>query len=293
MFGLFAAFIYLQKGIQVLTHQFQESDVEAFISIMVALLVLIFGYLCHIVGNNSSLFRRPIRTFLTDYGTPLTVVFFTGFIHIGKLRNFDIQRLPIGATFVPTAGNTPERPHGWFIHFWSDISVGEVFLALPFALLLTLLFYFDHNVSSLICQGREFPLKKPAAFHWDFFLLGITTGVAGILGVPAPNGLIPQAPFHTNALCVVRYRRIRPAPGNESEAIEYGDTSSDEYNDEDDDAKYERVAVKVIEQRVSNFAHGLLILATMSRPLLIVLGLVPQAVLAGVFFNMGVCVIKA
>ncbi len=56
-------------------------------------------------------------------------------------------------------------------------------------------------VSSLIAQGTEFPLKKPAGFHWDLFLLGLTTGVAGLLGIPFPNGLIPQAPFHTESLC--------------------------------------------------------------------------------------------
>ena len=54
-------------------------------------------------------------------------------------------------------------------------------------MLLTVLFYFDHNVSSLISQGTEFPLKKPGGFHWDIFLLGITTGVSGILGIPAPK----------------------------------------------------------------------------------------------------------
>lgn len=57
-------------------------------------------------------------------------------------------------------------------------------------------------MSSLIAQGTEFPLRKPAGFHWDLFLLGLTTGVAGLLGIPAPNGLIPQAPFNTETLCV-------------------------------------------------------------------------------------------
>lgn len=60
-------------------------------------------------------------------------------------------------------------------------------------------------MQSLIAQGSEFPLKKPAGFHWDFFLLGITTFVAGLLGLPAPNGLIPQAPMHTASLVVMGY----------------------------------------------------------------------------------------
>jgi hypothetical protein len=141
-----------------------------------------------------------------------------------------------------------------------------VFLAIPFALLLTILFYFDHNVSSLISQGTEFPLKKPAGFHWDIFLLGITTGISGVLGIPAPNGLIPQAPFHTASLCVTR-RRTDGAEENKG--------------------KVEVVVDHVVEQRASNLAQGLLILGTMTGPLLVVLALIPQGVLAGLFFVMG------
>lgn len=48
-------------------------------------------------------------------------------------------------------------------------------------------------------------MRKPSGFHWDFFLLGITTFIAGLLGVPAPNGLIPQAPLHTASLVVMGY----------------------------------------------------------------------------------------
>jgi hypothetical protein len=128
-------------------------------------------------------------------------------------------------------------------------------------------------VSSLIAQGTEFPLRKPAGFHWDIFLLGLTTGVAGLLGIPFPNGLIPQAPFHTTSLCVTRT-----------------------VHDSDDEANkgHTRMVVDhVVEQRVSNLAQGLLTLGTMTGPLLIVLHLIPQAVLAGLFFVMGIQALEA
>ncbi len=54
-----------------------------------------------------------------------------------------------------------------------------------------------------MAQGTDFPLRKPPGFHYDFFLLGITTFIAGLLGIPAPNGLIPQAPIHTTSLLVM------------------------------------------------------------------------------------------
>lgn len=127
-------------------------------------------------------------------------------------------------------------------------------------------------MSSLIAQGTEFPLRKPAGFHWDIFLLGLTTGVAGLLGIPFPNGLIPQAPFHTQALCVTRQ-------------------ISDD--DETNKGKAIRITDHVVEQRVSNLAQGLLTLGTMTGPLLIVLHLIPQGVLAGLFFIMGVQALQA
>lgn len=130
------------------------------------------------------------------------------------------------------------------------------------------------TVSSLIAQGTEFPLRKPAGFHWDIFLLGLTTGVAGLLGLPFPNGLIPQAPFHTESLCVTKV-----------------EVDTDENSETKGHYTYKRT--HVVEQRVSNFAQGLLTLGTMSGPLLIVLHLIPQAVLAGLFFIMGYQALEA
>ncbi|KAF7874769.1 hypothetical protein EAF04_001943 [Stromatinia cepivora] len=259
IFGFYVAFIYLQKGIQVLTRQ--GSDEPFYLSIVIALLVTAVAFLCGVVGD-SPLFRHYVRVFIKDYGTPLTIIFFTGFVHIGKMREVDLTTLPTSKAFFPTVDR------GWFVHFW-NVRVSDVFIAIPFAILLTILFYFDHNVSSLITQGTEYPLRKPAGFHWDIFLLGFTTGVAGLLGIPFPNGLIPQAPFHTESLCVTKL---------------VADT------DESGDSKghLKSVTSHVVEQRVSNLAQGLLTLGTMTGPLLIVIHLIPQGVLAGLFFVMGI-----
>ncbi|KAJ5684111.1 uncharacterized protein N7477_000456 [Penicillium maclennaniae] len=260
IFGFYVACIYIQKGIQVLTRQWGSvGETSAYLAIMVALLVLMAAWICGELGN-SNLFSRYVRKFLEDYGTPLVIIFFTGFVHIGHMKDVNVAVLPTSKAFFPTLDRS------WLVRFW-DLDVGDIFLAIPFALLLTILFYFDHNVSSLIAQGTEFPLRKPAGFHWDLWLLGLTTFVAGLLGIPFPNGLIPQAPFHTAALCVTRQ-------------------VADE--DESNKGKAVRITDHVVEQRVSNFAQGLLTLGTMTGPLLIVLHLIPQGVMAGLFFIMGV-----
>ncbi|KAJ4413633.1 hypothetical protein N0V82_008411 [Gnomoniopsis sp. IMI 355080] len=276
IFGFYVAWIYLQKGVQILV---LLGDAEPFyLSTMAAILVFAIAYFSSELGN-STLFHHYVRVFIKDYGTPLTVIFFSGFVHIGRMKEVQLEYLPTSTAFFPT------QDRSWLVDFW-NIGVSDVFLAIPFAILLTILFWFDHNgklhfiyhltsptenssvVSSLIAQGTEFPLKKPAGFHWDLFLLGLTTGVAGILGLPFPNGLIPQAPFHTESLCVTKVVHD---------------------NDEGGDNKghWELKRTHVVEQRVSNLAQGLLTLGTMTGPLLVVLHLIPQGVLAGLFFIMG------
>lgn len=98
--------------------------------------------------------------------------------------------------------------------------------------------------------------------------------MAGLLGLPFPNGLIPQAPFHTESLCVTKVVL---------DADEGGENKG----------HYEFKATHVVEQRVSNLAQGLLTLGTMSGPLLVVVHLIPQGVLAGLFFIMGFQALEA
>ncbi|GMM35990.1 Bor1 protein [Saccharomycopsis crataegensis] len=258
VFGFFICIVYIQKGIVILDHQFRDISVASgFASVLISMLMIICGVGSNLFGSNLHYFKFWIRKLFVDYGTPLSVVFFTGFVHFGgHLDDVEFAKLPTTESFAPTYSGAG-REHGWFIHFWpsENIEVKHVFLAIPFAVLLTFLFYFDHNVSSLMCQSKEFPLKKPPSFHWDFALLGITTGLAGILGLPAPNGLIPQAPLHTTSLV------INSKQGN---------------------------AVSVVEQRLTNTLQGLMTLVMMTKPFLIVLGLIPQAVLSGLFFIMGI-----
>lgn len=261
VFGFFICVIYCQKAVAILSNQFTESGpASGFCSVMVALLMVLFGLGSVVFGTNLHYFKPPFRKLFVDYGVPLAVIFFTGFIHFGGyLDDVELARLPTTRAFQPTSSSSAlGREHGWFIHFWpgKNISVGDMFFAIPFAILLTFLFYFDHNVSSLMCQLKDFPLKKPASFHWDFMLLGLTTGLAGILGFPAPNGLIPQAPLHTYSLVVEDFKTGRPE--------------------------------SVVEQRFTNTAQGAATFVMMSGPLLVVLGLIPQAILAGLFFIMGI-----
>lgn len=120
--------------------QFAAGQGSGYLSIAISLLVLIVGMGFQVVGR-SRLFRHTIRVVLTDYGTILTIVFFTAFPHFGgELRTTDLLTLPTTQSFHTTTGR------GWLVDFWT-LGVGNIFLAIPFALLLTMLFYMDHNIS--------------------------------------------------------------------------------------------------------------------------------------------------
>lgn len=85
-----------------------------------------------------------------------------------------------------------------------------------------------------------------------------------------PNGLVPQAPVHTD--CMTNYKSalkiIKTDDGGEIH-------------------QQEIVAESVVEQRISHFLMGLAIIGTMTGPILVVLHLIPRALFAGVFFVVG------
>ncbi|WWC98720.1 hypothetical protein V866_005613 [Kwoniella sp. B9012] len=201
-FGFYVAAVYVQYGIQVVTRQFgQSSTPSAFLGIILAILTLVLPHYFNSVAK-SGYINKHFRRFCADYGMPITIIAMTGLAYWGR---FDQYVLESGMT-LPTTPTSfqPASDRPWLVRFW-QLEGKWVGIALPFGFILFILFYFDANVSSLIAQGSEYPLRKPPGFHWDFFLLGITTFIAGLLGIPAPNGLIPQAPLHTASLVVMGY----------------------------------------------------------------------------------------
>ncbi|BCS07974.1 hypothetical protein ALUC_20344A [Aspergillus luchuensis] len=268
-FGAYVGIIYCIKGVEELVNEFTVYGPTAgFMSCMIAILYFFTVYGLELLGS-STICRPWFRGLLADYAYVVGTIFWVGFAHIpGNLKETGISFVPITRAFYPT------QPRGWLIHFW-ELETKWIFAALPFGFLVMLLFYYDHNVSSLGAQSRQYPLKKPAGFHWDFFLLGCTTFIAGITGIPMPNGLVPQAPVHTTSLTVTQttLHIIPTSNPDDSGCTELRNPIT--------------TLTAVIEQRISHFLMGLAIIGTMTGPLLIVLHTMPAAVFAGVFLIVG------
>ncbi|KAL7420587.1 hypothetical protein Q5752_004538 [Cryptotrichosporon argae] len=298
-FGFYVSAVYVQYGIQTVTRQFARSSTPAaFLGIILALVTLVLPHYFTALAR-SGYGNKHFRRFCADYGMPITVVAATGLAYWGR---FDAYVREPNMTLPTTdASFEPANGRAWLIRFW-QLDAQYVGIALPFGIVLFILFYFDANVSSLIAQGSEYPLRKPAAFHWDFFLLGITTFIAGLLGVPAPNGLIPQAPLHTASLVVMGEGAGKKADAEQNAAnsvplsavsarAEDGGASASVSAGSEKDGETasatRQVPVAVVEQRVSNLAQGCLCLILMTKPFEHVLGLIPKGVLAGLFWYMG------
>ncbi|KAJ3889828.1 HCO3 transporter family-domain-containing protein [Lentinula edodes] len=276
-FGFYVSWVYLQYGVQVVTRQFDSSSLPgALVSIILAILMLALSFLFQSISQKK-LFHRHVRRFLADYGMPISLIATSGMAYWGRFDATNPETLPISGAFQPANGRA------WLVPFW-QLEGKWAGIALPFGIILWILFFFDHNVSSLMAQGSEFPLRKPPGFHYDFFLLGITTLIAGLLGIPAPNGLIPQAPIHTTSLLVMG--RVSKKDDEEIQS-----SGSDE-NVLGNIPEYHEQPIAVVEQRVSNLAQGSLCLVLLSGPFLHVLNLIPRGVLAGLFWFMGADALK-
>ncbi|QKD57865.2 HCO3 transporter family-domain-containing protein [Fusarium oxysporum Fo47] len=223
------------KGVEELVNEFNQGGPAAgYLACIIAILYFATVYALEKLGS-STVWKAGVRSILADYAYAFGTLFWVGFSHFpGTLNSTQVQRVPVTRAFYPT------QQRSWLIDFW-NLDVRWIFVAMPFGFLTMLLFYYDH-----------YPLKKPGGFHWDFFLLGCTTFISGILGLPMPNGLVPQAPVHTDSLTVYETD------------LEIISTTA-------------RIALP----------DGLGIDWNYDGPLLVILHVMPAAVFAGVFFIVG------
>ena len=253
-FGVLIAVIYLYTGITGVVDYFNGDFSTA---LMELLLTLGTVWLAQLLSGARSwkILNEQARELVADYGPTVALVIWAGVSYIGRAGDLDIPRVQVADSFETTADRD------WFIDL-TDIEVWAIFVAIIPGFIITVLFVFDHNVSSLMAQDPELNLKKGSAYHLDFFVLGFCILLTGLLGIPPCNGLIPQAPLHTKALSV------------SSETTKNGVTV--------------RKVDHVYEQRFSNLTQAILTLLMCFPPFLTVIGYLPQASLNGLFIFMGI-----
>ncbi|KAJ3498885.1 hypothetical protein NLG97_g783 [Lecanicillium saksenae] len=262
IFSLLNSVIYFHKAALELKRTHSHASLAAFLyAVIGAFGTCILAILLSTANSWQPLFHRYIRLGLSEYAAAISIIIWIGIPRIGELASLDHERLEIQTSFRPT---NPDR-HTFFVKFW-ELPIGWIFLSIIPGAIITVLFYFDHEISCIICTVRRYGTRKPGGFAWDIALLGITTMICGILGIPPANGLLPQAPLHSESL-------MHYVDADVTEPEQEAHTST-------------RVA-RTYEQRYSSFLQAAFIMIFVSPPFQRVLGLTPTSVLAGLFMFMG------
>lgn len=264
IFSLLNSIIYFHKAIQELERAHEQLSLAAFLyAVIGAVGTMLVAIFLSTAESWRPLFHRYIRLGLTEYAAAISIILFIGLPHIGELAHLDKMTLPVSTTFKPSS---PDRER-FFVEFWK-LPIGWIFGAIVPGIIITMLFFFDHEVSSIICTIDRYGTRKLGGFAWDIILLGTTTAMCGILGIPPANGLLPQAPLH-------------------SESLMHSEREQTTVTVDGEEKVETREVRRVYEQRWSAFLHAGAIMLFISPPFMKVLGLTPTSVLAGLFLFMG------
>ncbi|KAF2717336.1 hypothetical protein K431DRAFT_288636 [Polychaeton citri CBS 116435] len=269
IFSLLNSIIYFHKAVQELERAHKNLDFTAFLyAIIGAIGTFIVALFLSYAESWEPLFHRYIRMGLREYAAAISIIFFIGMPYVGELKHVDKGTLHTSShAFVPSK---PGRTH-FYVEFW-HLPVPWVFAAMIPGAIITILFFFDHEISSIICTIKRYGCKKPTGYALDIILLGVTTAMCGILGIPPSNGLLPQAPLHSESL-------MHDVKGEMVQNV-VTDREGNEH-------VVQSQKQEVYEQRWSHFLHAGAILIFIAPPLQLVLGLTPTSVLAGLFIFMG------
>jgi hypothetical protein len=275
-FGVLIALIFIYTGLEGIVKVFlcegDENEGKTFAVVLLELLLVIGVALSSFYLHSAKywqLFNSSFRNFVADYGATLSVVLWSIVPYLARsslqregngvdddIENHTLPMLAVPVKFSTTTGRD------WLIDL-SSIPAWAIFSAIFPGIILTILFYFDHNVSSVMSQTSEMKLLKGSAFNWDFFVLGIGVLITGLLGLPPSNGLIPQAPLHSKSL--IRYRKHYTAD-NETLFLHE----------------------KIYEQRITNFLQSAFCGIATVYPFSVALRQIPQSALYGFFIFLGI-----
>eukprot|EP00040_Diaphanoeca_grandis_P027053 m.152971 g.152971 ORF g.152971 m.152971 type:complete len:657 (-) comp30821_c1_seq1:41-2011(-) len=213
LFGMLIALLFLQQGIKGVVQEFgsnngvdvdpdaDEAHWRLFNGTWAVVLALGLVWTCFLLRGARSwvFFTETVRGFLCDYSTALMVVGWSALSYVPKDTPKGIpRRLLISDAFDEQATVTWST-----VDTLGELELWHIFAAIAPAVIITILFFFDHNVSAQLAQIKEFNLEKQSAYHWDLVMIAIMTLICGTCGLPPVNGVLPQAPMHTKACAVL------------------------------------------------------------------------------------------
>lgn len=227
--------------------------------------------------------RKRVRTLLADFGPCLSIFAMSAMAAVvPAIRAACLETLDIPAKMTLAGGRA------WLVPLAGvplSIKVGAV---LP-ALLLTMLFFLDQNISVRCTNTPAHKLKKGPGYHLDLLMLAGCTLVTSLLGLPWMCAATVQSLNHVRALAtteVVGGTAAAPTLSAAAAATETVPSDAPAPAPAPTEVTPERVQIKsVVESRVTGFAiHALIGASLFFLPLL---RRIPLAVICGLFLFLG------
>lgn len=246
IFAVLISLIFIVQALGDVASGFRDPDVADDTSLLT--LVLAFGTFG--IAFGLSRFRRSpfllarVREFLADFGPAIAIASMSAVALY--LHRVDLQSLPIPDTLAPSVDRS------WFVNPLNAPRWVWLGSAVP-ALLLTILVWFNQNVTARLINSPDNKLMKGPAYHWDIAVMGTLLGLMSLFGLPWVVGAVVRSLNH-----------VRSLDRSGGDVPELG----------------------VLENRLSNLGVHVLIGASLF--FLPLLSYIPMAVLFGVFLFMGV-----
>ncbi len=266
IFGFFVSVIFVSIAVENIAANFDEVGVWGYDGCFLMLIIAILTFVCSIqlAGMKSSaFFTATIRERLAEFAVPIAIFALAAARQVYPSVDADMLSLPAtiqltrgtnSSLLVPllgdaaSTGGTAGAAPGWL-----------PWVGLGFGAFLSLLFFVDHNVTSLLTQSSEHRLAKGNAYHWNFLLVAAFNIVMPLFGCPYVTGSLPHSPQFAQALAI---KEVVIQGGERRQRI-----------------------LRVHENRVAPLLANVLVLGALF--LTSALGNVPLATLDGLFLFMG------
>lgn len=254
--------VITRKSVECLNVTFNECEVNNgvlfgkecdngvfFLSLLITLCTLLLAsFLAYL--KLTGFFPRSFRRLVGDFAT-LSTVFLMSWFGFCYKNEVNISFLDIPTSYSPSESSR----RSWMVQTLGSNEVWVILVALLPAVILTLMLFLEHGMTTLIANRKENKLKKPYGYHLDLFTQVLGLVLSSVLGLPFTVGSAFLTVNHIQGLHV-------------------------------DCAEYQRSKIKgVREQRFTALLASVLLL--MSPLLQPILKCIPDAVLLGIMFYAG------
>ena len=128
---------------------------------------------------------------------------------------FETPKLHVPSELRPTR---PDR--GWLINPMKSNGPWAIALAVPFALMGTILIFMDQQITAVIVNRRENKLTKGVGYHLDLFVCAIALIICSIMGLPWFIAATVLSITHVNALKKQNHEKIPGEPDTFAGVVE-------------------------------------------------------------------------